>query len=304
MPQSTIVFEGISFSQLDRLVEKGFIEQKVKNRYERRRLKRETATAILYSSGKLVLSGPDTVIAGLRDVFGDNEPIDQGMSRTKGSSYERTRDKSRSGSKTIPDAECVIGSDETLKGDTFGGIIVCACRICSESKPFFREAGVIDSKELNDKQITRIASHLLESHPDSFCCIELSPESYNEHMQSHSSSTKLLDKLHSQATEALREEGETSDDVVVIVDKYPGCKVGDVIVERAESVSIAVAAASIVARYKGIEQFKRLSREAGFKLPFGSTHVTGALERIKRENLEHGKFCKLHFSNVKKNLHS
>ncbi|MFW5865708.1 MAG: hypothetical protein ACOCU6_01305 [Nanoarchaeota archaeon] len=303
MSQSTIVFKGISFSQLDILLEKGFIEKRVKNVYEKRRLKRETASAILYSSGKLVLSGPDTVIAGLQNVFGDNKPVNHRLSRTRRVSYKRTYDKPLSESKTIANAECVIGSDETLKGDTFGGIIVCACRICSESKSFFKEAGVIDSKGLNNNQITMIASHLLESHPDSFCCIELSPESYNERMQSYTTSTNLLNKLHFQVTEALREDGETSDEVVVIVDKYPGCKVGDVIVERAESVSLAVAAASIVARYKGIEQFERLSREAGFKLPFGSTHVTGALERIKQDNLDPRKFCKLHFSNVKKSLH-
>jgi ribonuclease HIII len=84
-----------------------------------------------------------------------------------------------------------------------------------------------------------------------------------------------------------------------VVDKYPGCKTGDVITEKAESKYIEVAAASIVARYFAIMQIEDLSRKAGFLLPFGSTHVDSALSKLKNSDLDPNEFVKFKFSNVR-----
>ena len=110
--------------------------------------------------------------------------------------------------------------------------------------------------------------------------------------------TKLMDKLHRAVATQLREGYEG--DCLHVVDLYPGCDVGDKRVKGAESEYIAVAAASIVARSRGMAQFSRLSNKAGFKLPLGSTHVAEALERLKSEKKDFRMYAKLHFKNVQK----
>jgi len=85
-----------------------------------------------------------------------------------------------------------------------------------------------------------------------------------------------------------------------LVDEYPGCSVGDVRLVKAESKSLSVAAASIVARKIALEQLDSLSGEAGFKIPKGSTHVKEAVQLIIHKELPLDKFVKLHFKNVQK----
>ncbi|MGI8866889.1 MAG: ribonuclease HIII, partial [Rubrobacteraceae bacterium] len=51
---------------------------------------------------------------------------------------------------------------------------------------------------------------------------------------------------------------------------------------RAED-DVAVAAASIVARARQLDEMDRLSEGVGFKLPLGATHVVGAGRRVCAE---------------------
>ena len=66
----------------------------------------------------------------------------------------------------------------------------------------------------------------------------------------------------------------------------------------------AVAAASILARARYLEEMKNLSEEVGFELPRGSTHVIGAARRVVDEMGEEGlkKVAKDHFSTTEKVL--
>ncbi len=58
---------------------------------------------------------------------------------------------------------------------------------------------------------------------------------------------------------------------------------------RAED-DVAVAAASVVARARFLEELGRLSERVGFELPKGATHVLGAgrrvLQELEREGLD------------------
>ena len=87
-----------------------------------------------------------------------------------------------------------------------------------------------------------------------------------------------------------------------MVDKYPGCAVGDVAEEKAESKYVEVAAASVLARAAALKQLDYLSLQAGFTLPKGSTHVKLALHELQERKLEFRKFVKVHFANVKEFL--
>lgn len=190
----------------------------------------------------------------------------------------------------------IIGSDEVLKGDTFGGIVVCAARFSKEEEQDLHNMGVRDSKKIAPAKLKRIAQELLERYPNRFSICELEPREYNTEIEG-ANLTRLMDKLHEAAAKELRAPGD-----VHIVDLYPGCKAGDTQVKGAESEYVAVAAASIVARARAMTQFDKLSQVAGFTLPLGSTHVTEALKRLMREGRDLAEFAKLHFKNVQRIL--
>ena len=65
---------------------------------------------------------------------------------------------------------------------------------------------------------------------------------------------------------------------------------------RAED-DAAVAAASILARSRYLEEMDRLSEAVGFELPRGATHVIGAAKRVVRERGEEAlrDVAKIHF---------
>jgi ribonuclease HIII len=196
-------------------------------------------------------------------------------------------------------AQAHIGSDETLKGDTFGGIVVCACYMPDTHA--FLHMGILDSKKLTEQTIRRLGKQLLATHEQHFAIAELEPAQYNA-VTSQQTVTQLLNSLHETVAQTLRERHGAA--LPHLVDEYPGCTIGDARAHRAEQDSLAVAAASIVARYKGLLQFERLSAQAGFTLPMGSTHVQDALLRLHREGQDFNCFAKLHFKNVAKVLHT
>lgn len=186
----------------------------------------------------------------------------------------------------------IIGSDETLKGDSFGGLIVCAVKLGDEMESQVSAMGVRDSKKLSPIQIELIAERLMELVP--YSVQELNPTQYNQEISKHGM-TQVLNNLHAAAISELYEDGAR-----VIVDKYPGCKVdGAEMLTKAEDQFTAVAAASIIARSVGMEQFKTLSERAGMRLPMGSTHVQDALVRMKESGKDLSEFAKISFKNVR-----
>jgi len=182
----------------------------------------------------------------------------------------------------------VIGSDESLKGDTFGGMVVAAVKADEKIREKLIKLGVKDSKKLTDNTCLKLAKQI-EKITD--CEVKnIFPEEYNDFKDSQ---TQLLNKLHAEAYNYLKPG-------LHIVDKYPGCSVGDIIKIKADAQYVEVAAASILARAHALKQLKRLSERAKFAIPKGSTHVQHALEKIKKNNLDPYYFVKLNFSNVRK----
>ena len=186
----------------------------------------------------------------------------------------------------------LIGTDEAFKGDSFGGIVVAGVKADEKERQMLLDMSVMDSKRLTDIKIGVLAPRIMEN----FCwhAEVLLPEDYNKELEK-GNLTVLLNKLHLLCYSKLQTKESKH-----VVDKYPGCTVGDIAETKAEDKFVEVAAASIIARYLGLEQFKILSARAGFILPRGSTHVKGALERLKRENADFSHLAKLHFKNVSK----
>ncbi len=262
------VFTNIKKEELGKL--KGYQKEPPKTIYEELRLKKGKVTLILYTSGKLLLQGNKVEVATISKEL---ETLKIGQ-KSDSASFKK-------------EYGWVIGSDESLKGDTFGGIVVAAVKADNNLRTQLAALGAADSKKLSDKEIVRIAEQIRRLVPN--MVKSLSPEEYNRY---EGNVTKLLNQLHKECAEYLKPGKH-------IVDKYPGCSVGDVQEEKAESKYVEVAAASILARDAALKQIQSLSKRAGFAIPLGSTHVKSALLELKKRKLAPQEFVKMNFGNVK-----
>ncbi len=274
-----VVFTGMKKEDALKLLKKGFVEIKVRTIYEKMRLKKgskkgETVLAILYSSGKLLLQGNEAQVEKTANFF-------RGKSEHVGHEKKPIEFNYQIGR--------VIGSDESLKGDSFGGITVAAVKADDEIRVKLKELGVADSKVLKDKEILLMAKEIRKVCS---CSVKtLYPYEYNVAV-AEKGMTEVLNQMHAQVAKDLYPGYH-------IVDKYPGCSVGDLAETKAESKYVEVAAASVLARAAALNQLNHLSKEAGFAVPKGSTHVQWGFKELKERGLDPNQFVKVGFKNVK-----
>ena len=263
-----VVFLNVSPEAVSKLTKIGFKKEPIKTIYEQTRLKHGGVTAILYTSGKLLLQGNTAEINALAPK----------INKLKlGKEIKTEKLKKETG--------WIIGSDESLKGDTFGGVVVGAVKADLKGRQELAKIGVTDSKLLSDKEILPMADKIRQVVS---CEVRsILPEEYNV----SGGITGILNHLHSECARYLAPGKH-------IVDKYPGCTIGDIREEKAESKYLEVAAASILARAAALKQLDYLSTQAGFALPKGSTHVAHALHELKERGLPFHKFVKMDFRNV------
>ncbi len=190
-----------------------------------------------------------------------------------------------------------IGSDESLKGDTFGGIVVAAVKADDTERKALEDLGIRDSKKLSDQKIKILAKKVKDVAKVYF--VNMYPEEYNTEVDKFGL-TAVLNKLHHKCIKSLEFTDEE-----VIVDQYPGADVpGATLVTKAEDKYIEVAAASVIARALALEQMQELSIIAGQKLPLGSTHVFDTLISMRDAGKDFRKFAKTSFRNVREIMNS
>jgi ribonuclease HIII len=209
----------------------------------------------------------------------------------------------------------IIGSDEVGTGDYFGPITVCATYVNKDQIQLLKELGVQDSKNLNDDKISAIAKQIVTFLP--YSLLKLKNEKYNQLQQTGMSQGKMKALLHNQAIEHLLKKIAPEKPDAILVDQfakeniYFGYLKEQKNIQRenvyfstkAEGIHVAVAAASIIARYSFVQHFEQLSAKAGFKIPKGAgAQVDVAAARLIKEK---GKevlpsFVKLHFANTEK----
>ena len=267
-----VVFTYVNEKDLETLYKNGFSKEEPKTIYESVRLRNKDVTLILYTSGKLLLQGKKEAVEKIAKKI---ETLGVGK-LVKAETFRK-------------ESGWIIGSDETLKGDTFGGLVVVAVKADDNVREELLKLGVADSKVLEDKEILRLAEKIRMIAP---CEVKsVLPEDYNK----DGFVTKMLNKMHKDVANYLKPGKH-------VVDKYPGCNVGEIQEEKAESKFIEVAAASILARSAGLKQLDYLSKKAGFKVPKGSTHVELALMELKERRLNFNEFVKVSFRNVEEFL--
>lgn len=285
----TIVCKNVSSKDAKKFLEKGFTLVEAKGDYEVLRLQKPGATITLYTSGKMVIQ-----------TSADNDSFYKQLALSFGLVVVPLKEKKEMDTDSSRTYSGVIGSDETLKGDTFGGLVVVGAYFTSDEEKSLIELGVKDSKKLTDLEIGRIAEVLLAKYVDHFVIENISVSEYNKIINSHYGITALMNDLHKKVGAELRNrfEKNSGEKLIHFVDKYPGCNAGDVAEIKGEEKSVNVAAASIVARKIGLDQFEALSDKAGFNVPKGSTHVKGALELLMKKGVNLNGFVKVSFKNV------
>jgi len=232
----------------------------------------ESARLNVYTTGKVAIQGKSSRLKVMLE------------------GWKETREGGkRSGGASRPvGATPRLGIDEAGKGDYFGPLVVAGARIPdAEVEESLIRIGVRDSKLLkSDERTRRISSRLLEMlGPENVCVVALSPPEYEARREEAGNVNRLLAEIDAGIIEKLR------DDVrVVVVDEFArdtrAC-LEPVMPEgvelevrpRAED-DVAVAAASILARARFLEELGRLSGWAGFELPKGATHVLDAGRRV------------------------
>ena len=260
----------------------------------------ETAKLNVYRTGKISTGGK---ASSLRDLL-EGWRTSQGGTGRRPSAPPARRDPA-------PDGTPRVGIDEAGKGDYFGPLVVAGVRITGEKAAReLRETGVRDSKTIGVAGIRAISDRVLEAvGPHNVRAVSLPPQEYETRRRAAGNVNRLLGEVDAQIIGELEDEVE-----VVVVDEFARAArsylephvpqgVRLEVRTRAED-DAAVAAASIVARARQLDEIERLSELVGFGLPLGATHVVEAARRVVEELGEEGlrSVAKVHFATTQKVL--
>lgn len=211
----------------------------------------------------------------------------------------------------------IIGSDEVGTGDYFGPMMVVATYVDKKHLLLVKELGVKDSKNLTDQQITAIAQKLIHIIP--YSLLILHNEKYNQLQKSGMSQGKMKALLHNQAISNVIEKIKPIQPEGILIDQFAQpdiyfnyLKEQKLVIRdnvffstKGEQAHLAVAAASIIARYAFIKEFEKLSESVGITLPKGAgskVDVTAA-KIINQYGMQFLLKCaKVHFANTEKAL--
>lgn len=206
-----------------------------------------------------------------------------------------------------------IGSDEVGTGDFFGGIVVCACFVPKDKLLEMTRMGIKDSKQLTDRKIEQTAPLIMAICPHEVTV--LTNERYNDLIAKESMNmNKIKAVLHNLTISKLMNKQLDYDDIIIDAFTTPHLYfnylqgqngvIRDVkLIEKAENKYIAVAAASIIARYHFLMHIKELSKQYKYKLPKGASSIVDDKIKLiladKNENMLYH-IAKLNFNNLKK----
>lgn len=209
----------------------------------------------------------------------------------------------------------VIGSDETGTGDYFGPVTVAAVYVSADKIALVQELGVKDSKQLTDDYMRKIAPNLMKVCAHSI--LTLRNDKYNEIQAKGFSQGKIKALLHNQALKHVLSKIAPEKPEYILIDQFAERPIyynhikneKEIIREnvlfstKAENLHVAVATASILARYAFLKEMDRLAEIVGYPLQKGASGKVD--EMAAKIWLKHGEetlhsLTKWHFANTEK----
>jgi ribonuclease HIII len=214
-----------------------------------------------------------------------------------------------------------LGVDESGKGDFFGPLVVAGVYLSKDAAMELKDKGVKDSKQISsDKRIEELADVIRSTEG---CIGEVLPignEAYNRLQKSMENVNNVLGWGHARVIENVLER-LAKDPARPVCNKAIADQFGneriirEALMQRGKKIQLvqrhkaeadlAVAAASIIARYEFVFRLKRLSKQYGVTLPKGaSTAVEAAARELVQKHGKDvlGKVAKLHFRTTAKVL--
>ncbi|WP_137597521.1 ribonuclease HIII [Paucilactobacillus kaifaensis] len=206
----------------------------------------------------------------------------------------------------------VIGSDEVGTGSYFGPLTVAAVYVDNSHLEQVRQLGIQDSKKVTDPEIIRMAKQLITFLP--YHVVNLMPTKYNQLMQ-HYNQGQLKALCHNLALQTVlnkisptKPDGILIDQFVAPATYYRYLKGQPNIISqnvyfkiKGEQAHLAVAAASIIARYVSLIAMDQLTEQAKITLPIGAGNAVDQIAaKLLREGHSLDQFAKLHFANTAK----
>lgn len=213
----------------------------------------------------------------------------------------------------IETSYAAIGSDEVGTGDVFGPVVVCSTYLTKENVENLRRMNITDSKKLSDDQIRKIVPQFYNKII--YSLMILGNEKYNLFQENGYNMNKLKAMLHNGAISAVYKKAGCPN-VPVILDQF--CEphlyfeylkneknvFKDITFKtKAEDYHVAVAAASMIARYAFLKKMDELSNMVGVTLIKGAGSIVD--EQLRKLSLTNDKndfrkFAKLNFKNFMK----
>ena len=200
-----------------------------------------------------------------------------------------------------------IGIDESGKGDFFGPLCIAGVYVKPDQFATLQSLGVKDSKSLSDSSIRKLAKAIQTVCV--FHIVKINPQKYNQIYAEFKNLNRLLAWGHATAIEQLVQQTGCQN---VIIDQFADESVVELALKRKKLLvnltqrhraeeDLAVAAASILARYAFIEGLDRMGQELGIELPKGSSQATQQVGReiVTRWGEEKLRtICKEHFKTL------
>lgn len=215
--------------------------------------------------------------------------------------------------KDIPTLKCHIGTDESGKGDYFGPLVIAGVYVTNQKEQLLSEIGVRDSKSNSDNKNKELAKKILDIVGGSnISVVCIGPERYNElYKEMGSNLNKVLGWGHARVIENLLSNCSCEN---VIADQFGDESIiENALMKNGKQVSllqtpkgerdIGVAAASILARARFLDELEKIQNNLGITISKGvnpaveeaakKIFVSGGLEQLRC-------FVKLHFKTTQK----
>ena len=274
----------------------------------------DQALAILYTSGKLVVSGKGEAVSRV------SEAVESVATRV--ASKAKPANRPEVADMQMPsETEPHIGTDEAGKGDFFGPLVTAGVYVDARTAAILRTLGVRDSKAISDRELRGLATKVRQVVEEGRrAVVTLAPKRYNELYAQMRSEGKNLNTLlawaHTRVIEDLIKAGVKPD--FILSDQFGDKRyienrlltetrlsgVPLIQMHRAEA-DVAVAAASILARDGFLRWIEQTSAALGLTVPKGaSLQVIAAgktlVTRLGKDGLK--EYAKVSFKTMQKVL--